>query len=263
MAQTLVDLAIKHGADKYGTTLSVPGAPKDAVKNLVEGHKYAPHYDLHFTPFRHRDINILEIGVGGFQDVKAGGQLLRMWKEYFTSPKSQIVSLDYFDKSALQEDRIKIYHGSQDDPALLQRMHEECGGFDIIVDDGSHCCEHVIFSFNTLFPLLRSGGIYAIEDLQTSYWKSFGRSSTELSTPQTSMGFLKSLADGLNHVEYLQPGYETTYFDKHVVSMHFYHNLAFVYKGDNDEKSNILVDHKWPESLKAMARPEWMAPKVD
>lgn len=41
-----------------------------------------------------------------------------MWKEYF--PRAQIVSLDYYDKTALQEDRIRIYHGSQDDPVLLQ-----------------------------------------------------------------------------------------------------------------------------------------------
>lgn len=128
-----------------------------------------------------------------------------MWKEYFTH--AQIVSLDYFDKSPLQEDRIKIYRGSQDDPELLQRMHEECGGFDIIIDDGSHVNKHVIASFKILFPLLKMDGIYAIEDLFTSYWSHImGGSSTDLSTPNTSMGFLKSLTDGLNHKEYELPG---------------------------------------------------------
>ncbi len=29
-------------------------------------------------------------------------------------------------------------------------------------------------------------------------------------------------------------------WDRHIVSMHFYHNLAFVCKGENKEGSNIL-----------------------
>lgn len=255
MEKTLIELAIKHGADKYGDTKPFPGASEDIKR--IKGHKYAGHYDTHFTPFRYREINVLEIGVGGFHDPNAGGESLRMWKEYF--PKAQIVSLDYYDKTAIQEDRIRIYKGSQDDAALLQRMSEECGGFDLIIDDGSHCCEHVLASFKTLFPLLKSGGIYAIEDLQTSYWKVFGGSSTDLSNPSTSMGFLKGLIDGLNYMELELPGYQPTYFDKHVVSMHFYHNLAFIYKGDNDEESNIVVDNQLPEAFLSIPKLEWMA----
>ena len=38
--------------------------------------------------------------------------------------------------------------------------------------------------------------------------------------------------------------YKQTYFDKKIVSMHFYHNLIFIYKGNNNEKSNIVVDNK-------------------
>lgn len=262
MSQSLKELAVKHGADKYGQTKPLlPGAPKEVRSQLAVGHQYAPHYDLHFSPFRHRPVTVLEIGVGGYADLNSGGESLRMWKEYF--PNAQIVSLDYYDKSALEEDRIRIYQGSQDDPVLLKRMHDECGGFDIIIDDGSHCCEHVIASFNVLFPLMKQGGIYAIEDLQTSYWKVFGGSSTEMSTPTTSMGFLKGLVDGLNHVEFELPGYKPSYFDKHVTSMHFYHNLAFMYKGNNDEKSNAIVDNQMPAAFTKMARPEWMASSVE
>lgn len=289
---SLIELAIKHGTDKYGTTTPFPGAPK---LDFNKGHKYAGHYDFHFTPYRHRDITVLEIGVGGFQELNKGGESLRMWKEYF--PKGQvslwkqkhmqtlsrfsllrpprilfsiyeektdykafekIVSMDYYDKTQLQEDRIRIYHGSQDDPALLQRMHKECGPFDLIIDDGSHKNAHVIASLKTLFPLLKIGGIYAIEDLQTSYWKVSNGSSTELSSPTTSMGFLKCLIDCLNHAEFDLPGYKPTYFDQHVVSMHFYHNLAFIYKGHNDEGSNILEDNRMPKEFAEMTLPEWM-----
>jgi hypothetical protein len=51
------------------------------------------------------------------------------------------------------------------------------------------------------------------------------------------MSFFKSLADGLNHVEFKLPGYEPSYFDRHVIALRFYHNLVFVQKGLNDEPS--------------------------
>lgn len=145
----LPSLAARHGTDKWGS------------------HWYARHYDFHFTPFRRRRMNVLEIGVGGYRDAASGGQSLRMWRDYF--PNAHIYSLDIYDKSALQEERITIFQGSQNDPEFLRGIMARIGGADIIVDDGSHVSEHVITSFHTLFPLLNDGGIYAIEDLQTSY----------------------------------------------------------------------------------------------
>ncbi|GAI98141.1 unnamed protein product [marine sediment metagenome] len=35
----------------------------------------------------------------------------------------------------------------------------------------SHIPEHQLLTFNVLFPLLCEGGIYIIEDIETSYWK--------------------------------------------------------------------------------------------
>ena len=77
------------------------------------------------------------------------------------------------------------------------------GGVDIVIDDGSHVNEHVIKSFRTLFPFLTEGGIYAIEDTQTSYWPKFGGDSYDLNKENTTMSFLKSLTDGLNYEELL------------------------------------------------------------
>src|SRR5262245_30215463 len=36
-------------------------------------HFYAPHYHNHFDPVRHRRLNVLEIGIGGYDDPNAGG----------------------------------------------------------------------------------------------------------------------------------------------------------------------------------------------
>jgi hypothetical protein len=220
MPDDLITLATRHRTDKWGS------------------HWYARHYDFHFAPLRERPINLLEIGIGGYDDPKAGGESLRMWRDYF--PHAAIYGLDIADKSAHDEARIRTFVGSQDDPEVLDRLVRESGGFDVIIDDGSHFCAHVIASFRHLFPTLKHGGIYAIEDLQTSYWPVFGGAPGRDGTDATSMGFLKRLADGLNHAEFGDPDYVPDVFDKHIVSMHFYHNLCFLYKGDNDEGSNLL-----------------------
>ncbi|KAL6704219.1 hypothetical protein ACN47E_008476 [Coniothyrium glycines] len=245
MTPTLADLAVKHGTDKHRE--GKVSVTRQGTTMEVGGHLYAPHYDFHFHSLRERDITLFEIGVGGFDDRDAGGESLRMWKEYFR--KAQIISLDYYDKTALQQDRIRIYQGSQDDAKLLHEIHKQHGDFDIIIDDGSHLCPHVIASFKILFPLLKHGGIYVVEDLETSYWKVTGGSSTDLHTTTSSMGFFKSLLDGLNHVEFERPGYVPTYFDTHIVSMTFYHNMVVVYKGDNNELSNVMVDNVMPPAL--------------
>lgn len=209
----------------------------------VGKHSYTQHYGTHFKKFRFKKINLLEIGVGGYDNPFNGGSSLRMWKRYF--PFGKIYSLDIYDKSPLQESRIKIFKGSQVDEKFLDEIYLEMDTLDIIIDDGSHINEHVIKTFEKLFPKLKDGGIYVIEDTQTSYWKSFGGDSENLKNPKTMMNYFKEFLDGINHEEFLIPNYKKTYFDKKIISMHFYHNLIFIHKGNNDEKSNILVNNQW------------------
>lgn len=218
----LVTLARKHGTDKWGT------------------HRYAQHYDRFLEHLRDEPVHLLEIGVGGYADPARGGNSLRMWKEFF--PRGQVFGLDIHDKSALEEDRIRIFRGDQGDPDSLRRVAGQIGRLDIVVDDGSHLSEHVITTFETLFPLLEPRGIYAVEDLQTSYWPEW-HGSEDRNSPDTSMAMLKRLVDGLNHEEFVDEGYEPTYADRHVVAAHFFHNLAILEKGVNEEgthKRSIL-----------------------
>jgi hypothetical protein len=205
-------------------------------------------------------MKILEIGIGGYDDPKSGGESLRMWKNYF--PNSMIYGIDIVDKKALEEDRIKIFTGSQDDEFFLNKVVTEAGELDIIIDDGSHINEHVIKSFNILFPALKEGGIYVVEDTHTSYlpslgqkWSNFGSGdlylelwtkfggSLDLNDPKTMMNFFKKLVDCLNHEEFLNPGYSPSYFDKHIVAMHFYHDLVMIYKGNNNQGSCFLENN--------------------
>lgn len=206
------------------------------------GHYYLSHYKRHFRPFKFKKINLLEIGVGGYKQNNYGGHSLRMWKSYFLV--GHIFAIDIYDKAPLQETRISIFKGSQIDELFLNKVLAKIGDLDIIIDDGSHINEHVITSFKLLFPKLKNGGIYVIEDIQTSYWKDYGGDSNDFNNPKTIMAFFKSLTDGLNHEEYVKPGYQSTYFDNHIISMHFYHNLIFIYKGENNEPSNLIVNNQ-------------------
>ena len=200
-------------------------------------HWYAQHYERHFWPLRRRRIKLLEIGVGGHDDPLAGGASLRMWRRYF--PRGQIYGIDVYDKRVHDGSRIRTFQGDQGDEAFLRKVIAKIGTPDVIIDDGSHFNDHVIESFHTLFPLLATNGIYVVEDTQTSYWPHYGGSSTDLVGAPTSICFLKGLVDGINHEEFVRPGYRPSYFDEHIVSIHFHHNIVFIHKGANKEGSIV------------------------
>jgi hypothetical protein len=195
-------------------------------------HRYTPHYQRHFAAMRNKPVTVFEIGIGGDWKARTAGASLRMWKQYF--PKGRIAGLDIDDRSDIAEDRIRIFQGDQSDEVLLRHIVDEIGRPDIIIDDGSHRPEHVRKSFEVLFPLLADNGIYAVEDIQTSYWPEWGGREA-LDDPTTSMAMLKGLADGLNYEEFVIEPYEPSYTDLHVVALHYYHNLVFIEKGTNQE----------------------------
>jgi hypothetical protein len=213
---SLTTLATEFGTDKWGL------------------HRYAQHYQTHFRRLCAEEFSLLEIGIGGYSSDGTGGASLRMWKHFF--PKAQIIGLDIYDKSFVEEDRILTYQGSQTDEDLLHRIAAAHAGLKIIVDDGSHHPADIRASFAVLFPLLADGGFYAIEDIQTSYWPRWG-GSAELDDPQTTMGLVKDLIDGLNYAEFgdRQP---RNYADAHVVAVHCYHNLVILKKGSNRERGS-------------------------
>jgi len=192
-------------------------------------HQYINPYLLHFAPIRKRRLNILEIGIGGYERPESGGGSLRMWRTYF--PNSRIFGIDITDKSPHDEKRIKTFRGSQDDETFLAKVLDQTGPLDIVIDDGSHQCSHVIKTFNFLFSRMSETGCYVVEDTQTSYWPSFGGSNQDLDRPDTTMGYFKSLVDGVNYAD--RSDHEPSYFDTHISAFHFYHNMIFIEKQVN------------------------------
>jgi hypothetical protein len=197
-------------------------------------HWYAEHYMRHFRHLRKKKITLLEIGIGGYDDPCRGGNSLRMWKQFFS--RAQIAGVDIHDKRQHESGRIRTFKGDQTDAAFLERVIGKIGRPDIVIDDGSHISNHVIRSFEILFPLLTDNGIYVVEDTQTSYWPDHG-GSTDTGASDTTMSFFVQRVHGLNYREFLLTDYDPSYFDKHIVSIHFYHNLIFIHKGHNQEQS--------------------------
>lgn len=233
------------------------GADQDELSRLAnhhgsdknDGHSYTRLYHAHFAPLRGGAVKLLEIGIGGDENPDAGGASLRMWRDYF--PKGQIFGLDLHAKN-IREERVTVFQGSQADVRVLARLVDAAGpeGFDIVIDDGSHRSEHVAATFMMLFPYVRDGGWYVIEDTQTSYWAKYGTAEAEGSRRLSMMEFFKNLVDGLNWRELHAPGYAPTYCDLNIEGLLFYHNIIFVRKGSNAEDSNILTDNRLPNRMR-------------
>ena len=67
-----------------------------------------------------------------------------------------------------------VHAGDQADRALLRRLADDYGPFDVVIDDGGHTAAQQVASFEALFPGLRPRGAYVVEDTHTSYWPAFG-----------------------------------------------------------------------------------------
>lgn len=144
-------------------TLEEIGAACGTDKAQALGiHDYCPVYDEFFSPWRDVPITLLELGWGGYNDPRGGGESAAMWRQYF--PEAKIVVIDVVPKLS-RLSGVQLFCGSQDDAAFLAQVHQETGDYDIIVDDASHESFRTMKSFNLLWPRLRPGGFYVVEDL--------------------------------------------------------------------------------------------------
>jgi hypothetical protein len=235
----LSQLALEHKTDK------------------AADHWYTPHYDRRFSELRDAPIKLLEIGVGGYKDPHAGGNSLRMWRDYFTNPDADIIGIDV-EKKDLQTPRgIAVIQADATNPGEMRKLGESWGPFDIIIDDGSHVPDDVMQAWVVLWDYLAMPGWYVIEDLQTSYWKPFGGSSER--TGDTVIGFLQGLIDRIHYAEFDVPGYTPNRFDLSVVGLEIARNIVFIRKGDNSTPSEWMPAHPHGQVFKddGSIDPEW------
>lgn len=130
----------------------------DKGNKCDDHHNYTPIYEAYIGDNRENIKNIMEIGIGY---VAAS---LKMWEEYL--PNANVIGVDIDSARMYSSNRIKTFTASQTDASFFNRFED--GYFDIIIDDGSHESIHQMTTLGFLFKKVKSGGLYIIEDMQTS-----------------------------------------------------------------------------------------------
>ena len=143
-------------------------------------HGYLRKYQYWMEEQRDDPVHFLELGV-------FYGASLKMWRDYF--PNGQIHGLDWFkglngnghwfpdaDKflreQKISPERISLYQVDQGNrPGMeefVEQMLQKGRQFDFILDDGSHLMRDQQLAIGLLFPLLKPGGLFIMEDVQSS-----------------------------------------------------------------------------------------------
>ena len=122
-------------------------------------HNYLNKYEFILSKYVDEPITLLELGV-------LNGASLRMWKDFFAT--GRIVGVDIDARcSRYEEDRIDVIIGDLGQREFIDRLTSLDP--QIIVDDASHRWSHQINALCNLFPSLKSGGVYILEDITTSF----------------------------------------------------------------------------------------------
>lgn len=158
-----------------------PGSPKDSIAAIAEAlsaladrygsdkghgeglrHGYTRAYASALAGYRSQPLKLVEIGLSIARD-GLHCPSLAMWSDWL--PQAEIFGLDIHDFSHFQHDRCKTLKIDQTDAPALTAFASAHRPFDVIIDDGAHLSDAQQISFFALWPALKPGGFYFIEDL--------------------------------------------------------------------------------------------------
>ena len=145
-------------------------------KNCLHSYVDNVYEDL-FKDVRLSTKKLLEIGVD------KGGSLF-MWREYF--PNALITGIDNKPcPQASNRERIELVEGDAYNYEVADKIE---GGFDIVIDDGSHTLESMTFLLLEYTKKIRAGGVLIIEDIPDFNW-------TNILRRQVPEGFTTEVRD--------------------------------------------------------------------
>lgn len=129
-----------------------------------KAHDYLRKYELFLQYYKDKEFTLLELGV--FR-----GGSLRTWggitsdKGYFDKARVIGVDIDSECRQYVTEQDIIIKDlGVSENLEELKQLNPS-----VIVDDASHFCSHQIMALIVLWDALPSGGVYIMEDVETSF----------------------------------------------------------------------------------------------
>lgn len=201
-------------------------------------HNYTKIYATYLEKYQASPIKFLEIGI-------QYGYSAKLWEKYFKEAELHFFDID-LNQVIFNSPRCHYHKVDQTDSSgLIKLAHDVGGNFDIILDDGGHRMDQILITFKSLFPFLKKGGLYIIEDTHTSYWFSHGGYGTldkPQSGPDTAIQFFKNLIDDLNYTaartacagKMVPPNIEEelSLYQKDIKSIHFYKGLCIIIKRD-------------------------------
>lgn len=183
-------------------------------------HGYCKWYEHYIGWKNHHPIKMLEMGI-------QFGQSARMWLDYFTHPDFHLYGLDIADEAKLSDPRYTFFLCDQRNVDTLPLPE-----LDFIVDDAGHYAAPMQAAFSHLWPKLKAGGIYALEDVAV-FWDP----EYHLTGPTDGQDFLRELISDVNQRgrDYhgkptRNPTPDYTYFERTIDFVHFYRGLVIIGK---------------------------------
>jgi len=163
---------VKKSLDGYRLNSLTYLANKYNSDKGVNKHNYTALYDMLFSPYREKEINIIEMGllIGGPEHGNNASRTtddlpsIKMWLEYF--PKARITGVDISDFSWFKNDRFDFVQVDMGNREEFSKIKDHAKNATIIIDDASHASDHQQHSFLEIFPYMPPGSLYVIEDLQ-------------------------------------------------------------------------------------------------
>lgn len=136
-------------------------------------HNYTTFYDQLFSPWRDKEFNLLEIGIGSINPAIPShmnqanyrpGASLRGWREYFS--RAQIYGCDIDLNILFRDERIETFYLDQTKPEIVAaQIVNKPRIYQIIIDDGLHHFPTNWAVLKQIWSQLASNGIYIIEDI--------------------------------------------------------------------------------------------------
>ena len=154
------------------------------VTDKVTSHTYEIMYGKILLPyyFLNPKMKMLEIGLGC--DMGYGpGASVALFQKLFRDAELWEAEYDAAcvekHKGSGKLDGIKTLVGDQGNDIILDGWIEKSGGnFDVVIDDGGHQNCQIWHSFQKLWPTIRPGGLYFIEDMQVAKQENYRGANT-------------------------------------------------------------------------------------
>ena len=117
-------------------------------------------YDSLFSPIQNDVKKVLEIGI-------YDGDSVILWNDFFVN--AEIHCADIAKRKDLSSySRIFPVYANAYDTNFVAQFEKE--SFDIVIDDGPHTYDSMVFSLNHYLNLVKSGGLFILEDIVDPAW---------------------------------------------------------------------------------------------